>query len=181
MKTLKKKLIIVFHFIFSIFLIYSCNEQKPSSSIEINLGIKHLELIGDYGVINSEGEYSELLLTENKIYNYNKNAGLISPKDYKYINDTLIRMRYGDYQENKYYDVRILKLSNRNIKCDHLIPTEYAKNNFQKILNVEILIPINGEEITMGDFFNKNTARFDEKMSSKLYRHFLERERKNVP
>ena len=52
--------------------------------------------------------------------------------------------------------------------------TTQIKNIFSEILEfVEILIPINGEQITMGDFFNKNTARFDlKKLVQKLYRHF---------
>ena len=42
--------------------------------------------------------------------------GLISPHEYKYINDSLIKMRYGNYTENKYYKKLVDNLINNEIK-----------------------------------------------------------------
>jgi len=161
-----------------LFFNLSCNKKKTDLK---HKGVEHSELIRDFGIIKPDGEYVEIFLTKNKIYEFNNFMGLISPHEYKYMNDSLIKMRYGDYTENKYYDVNIEQLDNGTIKCTHNIPKEFVNDNSEKTTNIELLFPIEKGETTISDYFNIDTGKIDNKIHSELYQHFRERERKNVP
>ena len=142
-------------------------------------GVKHSELIGDYGLINPDGEYTEIYISKDKIFPYLKSAGLISSKEYKYINEKLIRMKYRDSLVDKYYDIEIERLKNGTIKCVHRIPIKNSSSDLNT--NTEILIPISDNEITLGDFYDINTNWFKKEYENEIYQYFIKRERKNVP
>ena len=93
--------------------------------------------IGDYGVINPDGEYTEIYISKDKINTFNKSAGLINPKEYKYINEKLIHMKYRDLFVDKYYDIEIERLKNGAIKCIHRIPIKDSSSDLNT--NIEIL------------------------------------------
>ena len=156
----------------------SCKEKKTDSKKK---GVEHSEHMTDFGMIKPDGEYIELFLTKNKIYEFNDFMGLIQPHEYKYMNGSLIQFRYGDYVENKYYNVKIEQLDNGTIKFTHIIPKELLNENSEEITNVEFLFPIEKDGTTMSNYFNIDTGKFDEKVQSELHQYFRKRERKNVP
>ncbi|SNR37831.1 hypothetical protein [Lutibacter flavus] len=161
-----------------LFFTSSCNEKKTDLK---NKGVEHSELMTDFGMIKPDGEYIELFLTKNKIYEFNDFMGLIQPHEYKYLNDSLIQFRYGNYAENKYYNVNIEQLDDGTIKCTHIIPKEFVSDNPEKTTNIEFLFPIDKDETTISDYFDIDTGKIDKKIHSELHQHFRVRERKNVP